>query len=176
MPDWVPNPLLTLPPPPASIRHLSCTAVSCDPSASQCVFPSVCVRLRQDGEAVEDQREGQASGGLQPEGWGRTDQEPLHHHFLTGKRSHKNRRGWLNPPIATPTTISPASKCQTESGEELWVLTPLGWDPAVGQEVKNRRPDETIQASGSCQTFGDIKIIKNHHFYNIWSKKLIIII
>lgn len=59
-----PNP----PPPPPSIRHLSCTAVSCDPSASQCVFPSVCVRLRQDGEAVEDQREGQASGGLQPEG------------------------------------------------------------------------------------------------------------
>lgn len=134
------------------------------------VCSSVCVRLRQDGEAVEDQREGQASRGLQPEGWGRTDQEPLHHHFLTGKRLHNStREGWT--PSLPPPPPPPGSKCQTESGEELWVLTPLGWDSVVGQEVKNRQQDQTFRASGFFQTFGDIKTTKNHYFHILVIKK-----
>lgn len=43
---------------------------------------------RQDSEAVEDQWEGQAPRRLQPEGWGRTDPRPVHHHQSTGKKSH----------------------------------------------------------------------------------------
>ena len=80
--------------PPASILYVRFTVVSRDLTVCcvcLCVFVW-CIHPRQDSEAVENQRERQASGGLQPEGWGRTDQKPIDHHIATGERSHSTNR------------------------------------------------------------------------------------
>lgn len=75
------------PPTPTPSIHLVSQRLYCaviETAFSRFFVLRVC--LRQDGEAVENQRERQASRGLQPEGRGWTDQKPVDHHFPTGKK------------------------------------------------------------------------------------------
>lgn len=156
-----------LPPPPASIRHLSCTAVSCDPSASQCVFPSVCVSASDKTVKLWKISE----RDKRPEGYNLKDEDGRIRNpsTITSLRV-RSRWGWLNSPPhrhhhphLTRLEMSNRVRWRALGLDTTW----LGSSSGSGGE----KPDETIQASGSFQSFGNIKIIKNHHFYNILNKK-----
>lgn len=110
---------------------------------SVCVTFVLCIHLRQDSEAVENQWERQASRGLQPEGWGWTDQKPIDHHFATGKRSHKTIR-------TNPTQDVTWSQGNCSMPCCCVKIELLGLESGAGDELK-KISDKTFQpaASGS---------------------------